>query len=120
MALFTVWCVLFLNSVYWCCPSGAMQMLEWRLHYCFVLACVLPAFLIAIVIMAATEIHVLRSPLRLEKYQHKVRRRGSAGGHGTEARAPETTLLTLRLVRRWRARDARWRVRTARCRSDPT
>ena len=47
-------------------------MLEWKLHYCFIIACLLPAFFIAVVFMAAKEIYTLRSPLRLEQYQRKV------------------------------------------------
>ncbi len=44
--LFIVFCVKFIQEAYWCktCMSGSMQVLEYKLHYAFIMGCAVSGF----------------------------------------------------------------------------
>jgi len=71
--LFVSWCVMFLRQAKWCCLSGAMQILEYRLHASFIISCVVTGFLFACAFVALLEMRTLRRSDQEKRYMQRVR-----------------------------------------------
>jgi len=72
MILFIVFCVFFLRTAYWCCFSGAMQILEFQLHYAFIMGCAVTAFWFFTAIICIVEYMGLKKKSKTDRYMMRV------------------------------------------------
>lgn len=71
--LFVSMCVMFLRQAKWCCFSGAMQIMEYRLHASFIISCVVTGFLFGCAYVALLEMRTLRKSDQMKRYMQRVR-----------------------------------------------